>query len=380
MADEGGAERSHDPTARRIEQAREEGRILASKDAAVLATFAAVLLALHGMAAFVADAGRMVQSRLAELRADRFDTLLPQLLAEAGMAILVAGLAAALPAALAAVASQAATGGLFWIPHNIAFRGDRIDPASGLQRMVSLKALIELGKSLLKVLALGTAAAVALRAAVPGLPGLQDMALVAAAATVGQMVFSLFHVMLLALMAVAAVDIVVQARQHRQSLRMTLDEVRRESREDNGAPELKARQRRLQAEAARRGARDRAGLAEVHMATAIITNPTHFAVALRYVPGETAAPVILARGTDVMARRIIAAGEQAQVPVLPMPPLARALYFAGETGRPIPDALFAAVAAVLAHLWRVERGYRDALDEVELPKNMRFSAEGRRAG
>lgn len=380
MAEDTGAERSHDPTARRIEQARDEGRILASKDTAVFATFAAVLLALHGFGGLVAGAGQQLQSRLAELRADRFDALLPQFLSEAGVAILVTGLAAALPAVIAAVAVQAATGGLFWIPHNVAPRGDRVDPAAGLKRMLSLRAVLELGKSLLKVLVLGVAAVFALHGSVPDLPGLQDMSLSSAADMVAAMVFSLFHVMALALMAVAGVDLALQARQHRQSLRMTLDEVRREAREDNGAPELKARQRRMQAEAARRGARDRAGLGDVPMATAIITNPTHFAVALRYVAGETAAPVILARGADVMARRIIAAGQQAQVPVVPMPPLARALYFAGETGRPIPDALFAAVAAVLAHLWRVERGYRDTLAEVDLPKHMHFSPEGRRGG
>lgn len=378
MAEDGGAERSHEPTPRRIEKAREEGRILVSKDAAVCATFAAAVLALHGLTGLAGSAGERLTARLAEIRAERFETLLPQFLSEAAGAILLVSLAAALPAALAAVAIQAATGGLFWVPRNVAPRAERLDPVAGLGRMVSLRALMELGKSLLKVAALGLAAAAALHATLPDLPGLQSIPHAAAGQIVAQMVFALLHGMTLALLLVAGADLVMQARQHRQSLRMTLEEVRREAREENGAPELKARQRRLQAEAARRAARDRAGLAEVHRATAIITNPTHFAVALRYVAGETAAPVILARGADAMARRIIAAGQKAQVPVVPMPPLARALYFAGETGRPIPEALFAAVAAVLAHLWRIERGYQDRLAEVELPKEMQFSPEGRR--
>jgi flagellar biosynthetic protein FlhB len=286
----------------------------------------------------------------------------------------------AVPAALAAVAVQAAAGGLHWIPRNLALRGDRLDPLAGLARIVSPRALVELGKALVKVVLMGAVVAAFAAAALPRLPALQDMPGAAAAATLAGLIFRLFWTLALVLAVAAAIDLLWQLRQHSQSLRMTLDEVRRESREDNGAPELKARQRRLQAEAARRGSRERAALADVPQATAIITNPQHFAVALRYVAGETAAPVIVARGTDAMAAQIVALGRKAGVPVLPLPPLARALYFTGEIGRPIPEGLFAAVAAVLAHLWRVERGMRDTLDTVELPPGMRFTAQGRRDG
>jgi flagellar biosynthetic protein FlhB len=381
MADGGdGAERSHEPTPRRREEARREGRILTSKDAAVFGTFAAAVLALQGLAALAPAAAPRWAAALRGAASAGFETAAVRALADAAWAVLAAGLGVAVPAALAAVAVQAAAGGLHWIPRNLALRGDRLDPLAGLGRIVSSRALVELGKALVKVVLMGAVVAAFAAAALPRLPALQDMPGTAAAAALAGLIFRLFWMLALVLAAAAAIDLLWQLRQHGRSLRMTLDEVRRESREDNGAPELKARQRRLQAEAARRGSRERAALAEVPKATAIITNPRHFAVALRYAAGETAAPVIVARGTDAIAAQIVALGRGAGVPVLPLPPLARALYFTGEIGRPIPEGLFAAVAAVLAHLWRVERGMRDTLDTVELPPGMRFDARGRRDG
>jgi flagellar biosynthetic protein FlhB len=118
----------------------------------------------------------------------------------------------------------------------------------------------------------------------------------------------------------------------------------------------------------------------VPRATSVITNPQHFAVALYYMPGETPTPLILARGTDAMARRIIDRARRAGVPVLPIPPLARALYFSGDIGAAIDPRLYAAVAAILAHLWRLERGIRTTLPDVDLPPELRLDAHGRRQG
>jgi flagellar biosynthesis protein FlhB len=163
----------------------------------------------------------------------------------------------------------------------------------------------------------------------------------------------------------------------RKKLMMSFQEVKQESKEANGSPELKGRMRRLQMEASQRGAEQRAALGDVGRATAIVTNPIHFAVALRYVPGETAAPVILAMGKGPMAQEIIARGKGAGIHVLQSPPLARALYFTGHIGTEISDRLFGAVAAILAHVYRLDRGESSDLPDVALPEELLFNEHGR---
>lgn len=379
MSGDDGAERAHEATPKRREQARREGRLLTSKEVSVLATAAAGTAALQALATFAPLAVGPWSDFLRHPSApDRFETTARLALAEAGVAVLAVSAAVALPVAAAAILAQAVLSGLHWTPANIAFRGNRIDPLAGFGRMFSARSPGELAKALAKVALLGAVAVLVARHAVGRLPGLQDMPHRAAVAAMADLALSLFWSLTLALAAIGAADLAWQARQLSASLRMTFDELRREAREDSGAPELKARQRRLQHEAARRGARERAALAVVPAATAIITNPRHFAVAIRYAAGEMAAPVIVARGTDRMAAQIVQAGRRAGVPLLPIPPLARALYFTGDIGRPIAEGLFTAVAAVLAHLWRLERGHADELPQVELPPDLRFTPHGRR--
>jgi flagellar biosynthetic protein FlhB len=192
------------------------------------------------------------------------------------------------------------------------------------------------------------------------------------------MVFRLFAALTLVLGVIGAADLLWQSHTMQKSLWMTFDEVKRENREDNGSPEVKGRLRRMQMEASRRGARERAALVDVPTASAVITNPTHFAVAIRYVPGQDNAPEIIATGRDRMAAQIIARARKAGVPILGMPPLARALYFTGEIGGVIHAGLYGAVAVVLAHVWRVERGLREDLPEIDLPDDLKFDAQGHR--
>jgi len=172
------------------------------------------------------------------------------------------------------------------------------------------------------------------------------------------------------------IDLSWTTHTHRKGLRMTFDEVKRENREDNGAPEVKGRLRRMQMEASRRGARERAALPNVPEASVVITNPSHFAVALRYRTGQDDAPVIIATGRDVMAAQVIERARKSGVRILRLPPLARALYFTGDIGQSIHPGLFAAVAAVLAHVWRLDKGQPDPTPDPDLPPDMRFDANG----
>jgi flagellar biosynthesis protein FlhB len=153
--------------------------------------------------------------------------------------------------------------------------------------------------------------------------------------------------------------------------------VKQEFKESEGSPELKGRMRSLQYKAARR-AGERASVAQTAEATAIITNPSHFAVALRYEPGQPGAPIIVAMGRDLVARDIRGVARRRAIPTLSAPPLARALYFAGGIGQEIPVDLYAVVATVLAHVWRLEQGLADPMPEIDLPETLRFDANGRR--
>lgn len=374
------AERSHEPTPRRRQDARREGRILTSKDLGVFVATASGAAATLGLATLAPLGVERFADALANAAAARDAGDLSAALGRAAVHVLVPAAAIAVPVTLAAILLQAATGGLSWIAGNIAFKPDRINPLAGFGRMFSATALAELVKALAKVGLLGAATWWFLQEAFPTLVALQAKAPRDAGAMLFSLGARLFAILLGVLCLIGAADLLWQMRVHNRSLRMTPDEVRREMREDNGAPELKARLRRLQAEASRRGARERAALDDVPRATSVITNPQHFAVALYYVAGETPTPLILARGTDAMARRIVDRANRSGVPVLPVPPLARALYFSGDIGAAIDPRLYAAVAAILAHLWRLERGLRADLPDIDLPPDLRLDAFGRRQG
>ncbi len=373
---EDGAERSHAPSQKRLDDARREGRVLTSKDMMVAATMAAGTLMIAASPAV----GNMLAGRWAQhLRLGGPETLDAALLpsvAVAGIEVLAVALAVAVPVMLVAILAQAAMGGIGWSAKGYAFKPEKLDPIKGLMRMVSASAVVELVKSLAKVVLLLAVTVWITRDAMTEIVVLGDMAPGDAASVTAHLVFRLFAALTVVLGLLGAVDLFWQYISMQKSLWMTFDEVKRESREDNGSPELKGRMRQMQMEASRRGARERSALADVPTASAVITNPTHFAVAIRYVPGTDDAPTIIATGRDRMAAQVIASARKAGVPILGLPPLARALYFTGDIGSVIHAGLYGAVAAVLAHIWRVERGLREDLPEIDLPDDLKFDARG----
>ncbi|MDP5352564.1 MAG: EscU/YscU/HrcU family type III secretion system export apparatus switch protein, partial [Paracoccaceae bacterium] len=154
-------------------------------------------------------------------------------------------------------------------------------------------------------------------------------------------------------------------------------ELKDENKESNGSPEVKQRIRRLQMEASRRATQTAEALDKVGEATAVITNPTHFAVALKYTPGEPGAPIIIAMGKGHMAKRIIEKATGAGVTVFRSPLLARALFFTGDIGQEISDRLYGAVAAALAYIYKLDRGEVPAEPDLDLPDDLRFNEDGK---
>lgn len=380
MAEDDGAERSQEPTQKRKDDAREDGQVLTSKEALVFAGFAVATgmlsmapSVLPGLVPVWADYFRMG-------RADALGDLAFQRIGQAFWHLLGAALVVAVPLMVAIIGLQVVLGGLHWSPKAMGLNFGRINPAAGLQRMFSVTALVELGKAVLKVVVLCSIGWLVVKGMLPALARLSGESAGDAFGVVGGAIVKLVSALTLGLAAIGAADLAWQILSMRKRLMMTLQEVKEENKEQNGSPEVKGRMRQLQMEASRRAAKQRRALDDVPRATAVITNPTHFAVAIRYVPGETRAPVILAMGKGPMAHEVMARARKVGLAPLQVPVLARALYFTGDIGAEIDEQLFGAVAAILAHVYRLERGEGSAVPDVDLPQALRFDEFGRAAG
>jgi len=343
MAEDAG-DRTEAATRRRQQKAREGGQAALSPEAAGFAVLAATsaLLALFAPAAV-----RLLAARLATF----FDLAQgkPPLeaLRAAGLAtLLVAGpfLLGSMLAGTLAVLGQ--TRGLLYLG---ALRPDlsRLHPSRGLSRIASPTALLEAAKSLLKLAAAAAAIWWVLKAAVPGLPVALFWEPATLVARTGREVLKVLATLLAAQGALAGADIVRARLTHARSLRMTRQEIRDEHKETEGDPQVKARIRRLRAQRARRRM-----LAAVPKAAVVLTNPTHYAVALAYERGSAHAPRVVAKGVDSLAERIREAARAHGVPLVVNPPLTRALY-PSPLDAEIPRELFQAVAEVIAYVWRL---------------------------
>lgn len=380
MAEDDGAEKSQEPTQKRKDDAREDGSVLTSKEAMIFAGFA-VGTGMMALAPAVMPAmlprfsGYFAMGRVADL-----DGIVAARIGTAFWQVLGVAVAVAVPMVIATIAVQIVMGGLHWSPKAMGFKASRIDPLAGLKRMFSGNALVELGKAVAKVVVLGAIAWGMMGGMLPALDRLWQLTPGAAATVMGSAVMRLMAGLVLGLAAIAAIDVAWQVIKLRKQLMMTLQEVKEENKEQNGSPEVKGRMRQLQMQASRDSAKRRRALDDVPRATAIVTNPTHFAVALRYVPGETRAPVILAMGKGPMAQEIIARGRKVGLAPVQIPLLARALYFTGDIGAEINEQLYAAVAAVLAHVYRLDRGEGSSVPDIEVPPELRFGEFGQREG
>lgn len=372
-----GQEKTNEPSAKRKQDAREEGRIVTSKEMFVFGSLAAGLLLFNlSQSSFPGLAARWTDYFVLQPGRD-LDSLMTVRLQQAWWEMLFGGLVVAVPLLVIVLLLQFGMGGIGFSTKAMAFKPERINPMPGIARMVSAKALVELGKAVAKVVVLSAVSITVLRDQIGPLMGLTAAQPATMAIVLGDGLSRLVEALLLGLAVIGALDLFWQIHSLNKGLMMSHQELKQESKESNGSPEVKGRIRRMQIEASRRGFAQRAALDDVPQATAIIVNPSHFAVALRYVPGETSAPMILALGSDRMAQQIIERGRKAGIGVLEFPLLARALYFTGEIGKPIGDKLYGAVAAVLAHVYRLDRGENAPVPDIDIPSELRFNANGR---
>ena len=378
MAEESqdGQEKTEDPSQRKLEKSAEDGKVLTSKEMFVFTSMFAAFVLMFVTPLF-AQKVLAYWSRLFHFtRPDDLMTMAFERFYELIFSIIIAGLFVGVPMIIIVIGTQVAVGGLNFAPKAFNFKGNRLNPLEGFKRMFGTKGLMELTKSVLKVVLLFAIAAVTIYALLPSVLELPSRDL--GTATVASLLnFPFLLGMLLIILAIIAmIDYFWQRHTHIQSLRMTKQEVKDEYKQTEGSPEVKAKIRRMQMETAANAGRQQAALDDVPDATAVITNPTHFAVALKYEVGSSEAPKILAMGRGNMAHQIIERANGADVTVFRSPLLARALYYTGEIGAEIAEQLYQAVAVVLAYLYRVERGEALAEPEVEIPESLRFTENG----
>jgi len=369
-------QKTEQPTAKKLADSAREGDVLMSRE---LATALMMLAAAGWMVAaggwFVQSAGDLVRRGLTLTAADVADFAPAEALMRNGVEILLP-LASLFALAIgAAIAGPAMLGSMGWRGKALHFKGNRINPLSGLKRMFGMQGATELGKAIAKVLLLGT---IGYWLVASSLPAIMTMARVDLIAAIGLAGKAIGHAMLTlagGLVVIALIDVPVQWFQRNKRLMMSKQEIKEEMRQSDGAPELKQAQRQRAHEILSGSARK-----AVSEASVVLTNPTHFSVALRYRPGTDAAPVVVARGRGDVALSIRELARTANVPMLEYPQLTRAIYFTARAGRVIPEELFIAVATVLAFVFQLERAAADGLAQpaVDIPPSHRFDPEGRR--
>ncbi|MEK9211192.1 EscU/YscU/HrcU family type III secretion system export apparatus switch protein [Sphingomonas sp. 2378] len=368
-----GGEKTEAPTQKRREKARDDGQILRSRD------LAAALVMMAGIAWLIFAGPTLLGACKAVMAAsfqfshadvEDFEPFRPLMEAGWKLAPSLASLFAV--TIVATIASQAGLGSLHFNPKAIAPKPSKLNPASGLKRIFGMQGWTELGKSLLKVVLLGAIGAYMLWKSSRTTMGLAQSDLNSALGSLGGTFISVLLVMGMGLVLIAGFDVPLQIFQLFSKLKMTKQEVKDEHKESEGNPEAKAHIRGKQREMSRRAVR--AAVQEAHV---ILTNPTHFAVALRYERGQDEVPVVVAKGRGATALAIREmAGEYAK-PVLEYPQLARAVYYTSREGQEVRADLYQAIAVVLAFVFGLNAGAGGtAQPPVEVPVDARFDENG----
>jgi flagellar biosynthetic protein FlhB len=352
MAEDSDLERSEPASQRRLDQAREEGQVPRSPE---LATFSVLLAGGAGLAMLGDSLVTSLKRLMAQgLTLDRSASFRPEAMAErlgvAGLDVLLSFVPYLILLVIVALAAPLLVSGWIFTFGAVAPQWQRLSLFGGLKRMFSVRSVVELGKAIVKTLIVGGVAAIVLANEIEPILGLAAEPPAAALSHMGQLLVITFLAVVGAMALIVAVDIPFQIWEFRKQYRMTKEEVRQEYKETEGDPQIKARIRQLQREQARRRM-----MSEVPKADVVVTNPTHFAVALRYREGAMRAPMVVAKGGAQVAERIIAVATENRVPVLRAAPLARALHAHADLGREIPSALFGAVAEVLAYVYQLTR-------------------------
>ncbi|MEX0615058.1 MAG: flagellar biosynthesis protein FlhB [Methylophaga sp.] len=370
MAEQDSAqEKTEEPSAKRLQEAREKGQVPRSQELntvmVLLASAAAMFVVGEGLIQSLADVMKLGMSFD---RNDLFDVgaMLDSLWK--GIEIMAFDLLSFLVVTvIAALSAPALIGGWNFSAQAMGIKPEKLSPLKGMKRIFGPQGLVELGKALGKFLLVGFFGTVILWGLRDQLLTLGQQEVIPAMAELGYIVLWGFLAICASLILIVLIDVPFQKWNHARQLKMTKQEVKDEHKETDGSPEVKGRIRRMQIQLSQARM-----MQDVPKADVIITNPTHYAVALRYDQSKSGAPVMVAKGADLIAQQIRMVGQHNDVPQLSAPPLARAIFYNTEIGEEIPAGLYIAVAQVLAFVFQLRRyrnrgGNKPHLNTEDLP-------------
>jgi len=365
-------EKTEEPTARRKQQSREKGEVARSRELNILAS---MLLAGLG---FLFIGGTMA-TQVARLMSDslRFDSVAvfdkSAVIEQFGSAIVDALLILTpfgLLSILVALVGPMMMGGIRFTWSSIAPKFEKLNPITGLGRIFSLKSLVELGKSVIKVIMIGGCAYAFFVLFMDDILTLWQLQTDLAIVSSNKMLIWELLFLCIAMIVVVGVDVPFQIWDHNKKLKMSLQEVKDEMKETEGRPEVKSKIRQLQ-----RDITQNRMMADVPQASVVITNPSHFAVAISYDMEYGATPIVVAKGQDLIAAQIRLIAKEHDVMICELPPLARALYWNVDVGAEIPHNLYLAVAKVLAYVFHLNRSYAENTQKVPFPSDIQIPDE-----
>ena len=369
-----GQEKTEQPTQKRLDDARRKGQVARSKE---LNTMAVTMIGVISLAAMSQPIGSglssMMSQRFVLTREEIFDV--NSMFIHLGQGVGEAFLSLTpffLMVIVAAIGSSVALGGIAFSGEALTPKLDKMSPLKGFKRMFSARGLVELLKAMAKFFLIGGLTVLLLQATLGKYLALHNMDMDQAVSHLNGLIG--WSVILLAssLILIAAIDVPFQLWEHKRQLKMTRQELRDEMKETEGKPEIKSKIRQLQREMAQSRMMQKVPEADV-----IVTNPTHYAVALKYDPENMHAPQLLAKGADLVAMNIREVGKEHKIPLVESPMLARAIYYHTELDAFIPAGLYLAVARLLAYVfqlraYRTEGGERPEMpDDLSVPEEFR---------
>ena len=371
-------ERSEEPTAKRLEKAREDGQVARSQELSVA-------MMMIGVAVFMSMFGGSLIIKLSEIfragfifdRNDVFsDTLLPIAFGDHATNSMIAIIPVFILAIIIAIGAAGLIGGYNFSLKSLAPKASKINPLQGFKRMFGMKAAVDLTKAITKFSLVGGVLFLVVSGRFSELTALGFMDLRPAMSSAGEIIAQGTVLVTLTLIIAAGIDVPYQMYEHNKKLKMTKKEVKDEMKETEGRPEVKAQIRRKQRELAMGQMIEAVADADV-----IIVNPEHFAVALAYDPSSSGAPVVVAKGVDFMAQSIREKAKASSVPIFRAPPLARAIYFTTDINQNVPETLYYAVAQVIAYIFSLNslgKGASVAKKPTpEVPKAMQYGTDGK---
>ena len=347
---ESGQERTESATPKRREEARKQGQVPRSRDlnSAAVTLLSAAAISIFGYRAITALSSMMRGSLSLHFGSEMDTTQMFTTLNGAAMTAFMAVLPIFAAGFLAAVLAPMSLSGWNFSTEALIPQFSRLDPVAGIGRMFSVTSWIELSKSLLKFVLVAIVAVLVLKKDAQAMMTLGEQSLPVAMAHAASLCISALLWLASSMLIIAGIDVPIQLWQHSKQLKMSRQEILEEHKESEGSPEVKGKIRRMQQEAARRRMMEQVPKADV-----VVTNPTHFAVALRYDENRNRAPIVVAKGTDLIAARIREIANENKIPLFEAPPLARVLYRLVDLNQEIPATLYAAVAQVLTYIYQL---------------------------